>query len=151
MAGNTVLWSTGSKSQALPLIKHLWLTAFIVTDVWPSKYGLLFKRSNSSCEVLPGPPRGTSPTVFSMLLPLEERTTFVCQCARKHHCSLNKGPTSGTCLWGAPSQHTSESSPKETPTWTVLSRMSPLSTVWVAPLPHPISNLFLLPSPTWWL
>ncbi|MXQ90209.1 hypothetical protein E5288_WYG017338 [Bos mutus] len=132
MAGNMVIWSKGSKSQALavykaftvdsPVQQALWCDFIIsqdksdkdyssdevercicilqsscinmhsiegkdyiaslpfqVANVWPTKYGLLFERSSSSCEVPPGPPREPLPTLFSMLHPLDEITPLVCK------------------------------------------------------------------------
>uniref|UniRef100_A0A8C0FJZ4 Anaphase-promoting complex subunit 1 n=1 Tax=Bubo bubo TaxID=30461 RepID=A0A8C0FJZ4_BUBBB len=52
---------------------------FQVANVWPTKYGLLFERSNSSHEVPPSPPREPLPTMFSMLHPLDEITPLVCK------------------------------------------------------------------------
>ncbi|CAN0504049.1 unnamed protein product [Rangifer tarandus platyrhynchus] len=134
MAGNMVIWSKGSKSQALavykaftvdsPVQQALWCDFIIsqdksdkdyssdevekcicilqsscinmhsiegkdyiaslpfqVASVWPTKYGLLFERTNSACEVPPGPPREPLPTLFSMLHPLDEITPLVCKSA----------------------------------------------------------------------
>uniref|UniRef100_A0A8C8E7G3 Anaphase-promoting complex subunit 1 n=1 Tax=Otus sunia TaxID=257818 RepID=A0A8C8E7G3_9STRI len=52
---------------------------FQVANVWPTKYGLLFERSNSSHEVPQSPPREPLPTMFSMLHPLDEITPLVCK------------------------------------------------------------------------
>ncbi|KAK1170590.1 anaphase-promoting complex subunit 1 isoform X1 [Acipenser oxyrinchus oxyrinchus] len=45
---------------------------FQVASVWPSKFGLLFERSNPGTDVTQSPPREPLPTVFSMLHPLDE-------------------------------------------------------------------------------
>ncbi|KAJ8787961.1 hypothetical protein J1605_005619 [Eschrichtius robustus] len=59
VAGNMVIWSKGSKSQALAVYKAFTVDSPVqqVANVWPTKYGLLFERSSSSHELPPGPPR----------------------------------------------------------------------------------------------
>ncbi|KAK2502624.1 hypothetical protein MC885_016599, partial [Smutsia gigantea] len=81
VTGNMVIWSKGSKSQALAVYKAFTVDSPVqqVANVWPTKYGLLFERSSSSHEVPPGPPREPLPTMFSMLHPLDEIAPLVCK------------------------------------------------------------------------
>ncbi|MEJ1278730.1 anaphase promoting complex subunit 1 [Cricetulus griseus] len=81
VAGNMVIWSKGSKSQALAVYKAFTVDSTVqqVANVWATKYGLLFERSSSSHEVPPSLPREPLPTMFSMLHPLDEITPLVCK------------------------------------------------------------------------
>ncbi|XP_053314793.1 anaphase-promoting complex subunit 1 [Spea bombifrons] len=64
--------STEGKDYIAPL-------PFQATNVWPTKYGLLFERNSYSHEVPQSPPREPLPTMFSMLHPLDEITPLVCR------------------------------------------------------------------------
>ncbi|XP_051781384.1 anaphase-promoting complex subunit 1 isoform X2 [Erpetoichthys calabaricus] len=52
---------------------------FQVENVWSTKFGMLFERSNPATEVPQSPPREPLPTVFSMLHPLDEIAPVVCR------------------------------------------------------------------------
>uniref|UniRef100_A0A673WLP9 Anaphase-promoting complex subunit 1 n=1 Tax=Salmo trutta TaxID=8032 RepID=A0A673WLP9_SALTR len=128
-AGNMVIWSKGSKSQAShvykaftvdsPVQQALWCNfgipqkkkdeqeileqtvcivqsscvnvhsvtgkdfisplPFQVSNLWPTKFGLLLERKNSAPDASQSPPREPLPTVFSMLHPLDEIAPVVCR------------------------------------------------------------------------
>ncbi|GCC32344.1 hypothetical protein chiPu_0010805 [Chiloscyllium punctatum] len=52
---------------------------FQVADVWATKYGLIFERSNPVQEAPLSPLREPLPTMFSMLHPLDEIAPLVCK------------------------------------------------------------------------
>uniref|UniRef100_A0A8C7V6Z4 Anaphase promoting complex subunit 1 n=1 Tax=Oncorhynchus mykiss TaxID=8022 RepID=A0A8C7V6Z4_ONCMY len=122
-AGNMVIWSKGSKSQASHVYKAFTVDSpvqqvnllycipeqeilektvcivqsscvnvhsvtgkdfisplpFQVSNLWPTKFGLLLERKNSAPDASQSPPREPLPTVFSMLHPLDEIAPVVCR------------------------------------------------------------------------
>uniref|UniRef100_A0A3Q3W0X4 Anaphase-promoting complex subunit 1 n=1 Tax=Mola mola TaxID=94237 RepID=A0A3Q3W0X4_MOLML len=52
---------------------------FQVSNVWPTKFGLLLERKSTATDVQLSPPGESLPTVFSMLHPLDEIAPLVCK------------------------------------------------------------------------
>ncbi|KAF0027731.1 hypothetical protein F2P81_020472 [Scophthalmus maximus] len=80
-AGNVVVWSQGSRTQASNVYKAFTVDSPVqqVADVWATKFGLLLERKNAATDAQLSPPGEPLPTLFSMLHPLDEIAPVVCK------------------------------------------------------------------------